>query len=60
MTGLTATRPLVDAEQDELAYLDAGFRRAFGSDMRTWDVETLRLYEDGIADIYARYPKAVS
>lgn len=56
----TAIRPLVDAEQDELSYLDAGFRRAFGPDMRTWDAEIRGLYEEAATEIYRRYPKAAS
>jgi hypothetical protein len=60
MATVIETRPLVDAEQDELALLDAGFRRAFGPDMRAWDAETRSLYEDAAAEIYRRYPTAVT
>lgn len=56
MATAAETRPLVDAEEDELAAVDAGFIRAFGRDMSIWDPEIRALYDDALADIYARYP----
>lgn len=57
MATVIETRPLADAEQDELNTVDSAFRRAFGHNMTAWYVEVRGLYNDAIADVYARYPK---
>lgn len=54
------TRPLVDAEQDELNLVDAAYTRAFGSDMAAWDVEIRAMYDAAIDEVFARYPKPVA
>lgn len=60
MATVIETRPVVDDEQDELAIVDAAFRHAFGPDMTAWYVEERDLYDDAIAEVYARYPKPVT
>jgi hypothetical protein len=60
MTAPTDTRPLADAEQDELATTDAAYTRAFGRDMAAWDPLIRELYELALVEIYGRYPKAVT
>lgn len=59
MATVIETRPLVDAEEDELAAVDAAFIRAFGRDMGAWDYEVRDLYENALQAIFARYPQPV-
>lgn len=60
MVTATKTRPLVDAEEDELAAVDAAFIRAFGRDMGAWDYEVRDLYETALQAVFGRYPQAVT
>lgn len=58
MTTFAEPRPIADAEQDELATIDAVYTRAFGKDMATWDPTIRELYDLALIEIYQRYPKA--
>lgn len=57
---LVETRPYVDAEQDDLAVIDAAYARAFGPDMGTWGPEIRAMYDEALQAVYARYPQAVT
>ncbi|MFB7707976.1 hypothetical protein [Streptomyces sp. NPDC056105] len=60
MATVIETRPMADAEQDELATVDSAYTRAFGADMAAWDVEVRDLYDAAIDEVFARYPKPVA
>lgn len=60
MATVIETRPFVDAEQDDLATVDAAYIRAFGHDMAAWGPEVRALYDEALRDVYARYPQAAS